>query len=185
MSPPIPKVSFNYIMLEVYKRIDVRMQKQVQCKKKGIFSGPTLREVEKELKDNVSSNKAPGFELITGQIPKNLTQKLITEIITEIMNTAFLLRYVWKFDTKMKQNYIDKLHYFPSCQSYLRSWYSMPMKPIHTIEVSGTLSVHQSGFREKYSTIDQVYNHRITRQLCKTNNYVNYKKNNAFFLRIN
>jgi hypothetical protein len=54
--------------------------------------------VKKEIKENINPKKAPGFDLITGEIPKQLPRKAIVKL-TNLINAAFRLKYVprlWK-----------------------------------------------------------------------------------------
>lgn len=56
------------------------------------------REVAKEIKENIHSKKAPGFDLITGEVLKQLPRKAIVKL-TNLVNAAFRLKYVprlWK-----------------------------------------------------------------------------------------
>ena len=58
----------------------------------------TPKEVIKEIKENINPKKAPGFNLITGEILKQLPRKAIVKLTT-LINTAFRLKYVpklWK-----------------------------------------------------------------------------------------
>lgn len=58
----------------------------------------TPREVAEEIESNLSPKKAPGFDLITGQILKQLPQKGIV-MLTYLFNAAFRLKHVpasWK-----------------------------------------------------------------------------------------
>ena len=48
----------------------------------------TSKEVEKEIKNNINPRKAPGFNLITGEILKQLPKKAIVKL-TNLINAAF------------------------------------------------------------------------------------------------
>ena len=55
-------------------------------------------EATKKEKDNMNPKKAPGYDLITGEILKNLPRKSIVKL-TNLINADFKLRYVprlWK-----------------------------------------------------------------------------------------
>ena len=59
----------------------------------------TCAKVAKEIRKNTSAKKAPGFDLITGEILKQLPKKGIIKLTT-IINAAIRLKYVpqlWKF----------------------------------------------------------------------------------------
>lgn len=58
----------------------------------------TPKEVSKESESNITPKKAPGLDLITGEILKQLPKKGIV-ILTYLINAAFRLKYVsnvWK-----------------------------------------------------------------------------------------
>ncbi len=128
------------------------------------------KEVKQEIKSHVVLKKSPGFDLITGEILKQLPNKAIKKI-SDIINASFRLRYVpltWKFAEVIM---IPKPGKPPS---ELASYRPISLLPVMSklferlllkrikpeIEKSGAVPSHQFGFREKHSTIDQV--HRIT-----------------------
>ena len=53
----------------------------------------TSKEVEKEIKNNINPKKAPGFDLITGEILEELPKKAMVKL-TNLINAAFQLKYV-------------------------------------------------------------------------------------------
>jgi hypothetical protein len=53
----------------------------------------TPKEVAKEIKRNINSKKAPGYDLITGEILKNLPKKAIIKL-THLINAVFRLKHV-------------------------------------------------------------------------------------------
>jgi hypothetical protein len=58
----------------------------------------TPKEVAKEIKININPKKAPGYDLITGKILKNLPKKAIIKL-THLINAVFCLKHVpdaWK-----------------------------------------------------------------------------------------
>jgi len=58
----------------------------------------TTTEVKNEIKNNINPQKAPGFDLITGEVLQQLPRKAIVKI-TKLINAAFRLKYVprlWK-----------------------------------------------------------------------------------------
>jgi hypothetical protein len=58
----------------------------------------TTTEFKNVINNNINPKKAPGFDLITGEVLKQLPRKAIVKI-TNIINAAFRLKYVprlWK-----------------------------------------------------------------------------------------
>jgi hypothetical protein len=58
----------------------------------------TPKEVTNEIKCNINPRKAPGFDLITGEILKRLPRKDVVKL-THLVNASFRLKYkpqVWK-----------------------------------------------------------------------------------------
>lgn len=58
----------------------------------------TPKEVVNEIKTNISSKKAPGFDLISGEVLKALPRKAVV-MLTYLINAAFRLKYIpviWK-----------------------------------------------------------------------------------------
>jgi hypothetical protein len=55
-------------------------------------------EVKREIRTNINPKKAPGYDLITGQILIELTRKALV-MLTNLINASFRLKYVpqlWK-----------------------------------------------------------------------------------------
>lgn len=130
----------------------------------------TPKEVSKEIKDNISPKKSPGFDLITGEIMKNLPLKAIVKI-TKIINAAFRLKYVpdlWKVAEvilipkpgKPPQDVTSyrPISLLPVMSKLFEKLFLKQLKPI--IAEKNLIPDYQFGFREKHSTIEQV--HRIT-----------------------
>lgn len=118
----------------------------------------------------MSTKKAPGYDLITGQVLKELPDKALIKLLYFI-NAAFRLRYVprqWKVAEvilipKPGKELHDKNSYrpislLPIISKVFEKLLLKRLKPI--IEERDLIPMHQFGFRNKYSTIDQV--HRIT-----------------------
>lgn len=136
----------------------------------------SLKEVQKEIKDNLSPKKAPGYDLITAQVLKNLPIKAILKL-TNLMNASIRLKHVpaqWKVAEVIM---IPKPGKKPQEVSSYRPISLLPiisklyeklllkrLKPI--IELKNLIPSHQFGFRNKHSTIDQV--HRIVDLIEKT-----------------
>ena len=58
----------------------------------------TATEVKNEINNNINPKKAPGFDLITGEVLQQLPRKTMVKI-TNLINAAFRLKYVprlWK-----------------------------------------------------------------------------------------
>jgi hypothetical protein len=58
----------------------------------------TTTEVKNVINNNINPKKAPGFDLITGEVIQQLPRKAIVKI-TNLINAAFRLKYVprlWK-----------------------------------------------------------------------------------------
>lgn len=130
----------------------------------------TPAEVSNEITKNISSKKSPGFDLITGQILKELPRKGIVKL-TYLINASFRLRYVpmqWKVAEvimipKPGKPPNEKTSYrpislLPTISKLFEKLLLKRLKPI--IEEKKVIPNHQFGFRNKHSTIDQV--HRIT-----------------------
>ena len=135
----------------------------------------TPEEVGSEIDKNVNSKKAPGYDLITGRIMKELPRRGIVKL-THLINAAFRLHYVpmqWKVAEvimipKPGKPPNDKTSYrpislLPMISKIFEKLLLRRLRPI--IEERNLVPNHQFGFRNKHSTIDQV--HRITNILEK------------------
>lgn len=133
-------------------------------------------EVANEIKNNLNLKKAPGFDLITGEIIKQLPRKATVKL-TNIINAAFRLKYVPKLWKVAEVIMIPK----PGKPPHLiTSYRPISLLPIMSklfeklllkrlkliIEKKKLIPNHQFGFRSEHSTIDQV--HRITNIIEKT-----------------
>lgn len=127
-------------------------------------------EIYKMIKNNISCKKAPGFDLITGEIVKNLPRKAIIKL-THLINASFRLEHVpWMWKTaevlmmakpgKPANNVTSyrPISLLPVLSKLYEKILIKRLKPI--VETKKLIPNHQFGFREKHSTIDQV--HRIT-----------------------
>lgn len=130
----------------------------------------TPAEVKNEIKENINTKKAPGYDLITGQILKELPRKSLVKL-TNLINAAFRLKYVPQIWKVAEVIMIPKPGKPPHETSSYRPISLLPvmgklfeklllkrLKPI--IERKHLIPNHQFGFRNQHSTIDQV--HRIT-----------------------
>lgn len=135
----------------------------------------TPTEVKNEIKNNINPKKAPGFDLITGEILKHLPRKAVIKL-TNLINAAFRLKYVpslWKIAEVIM---IPKPGKPPCVTSSYRPISLLPVisklfekllaKRLNLIiERKNLIPNHQFGFRNQHSTIDQV--HRITNTIEK------------------
>lgn len=135
----------------------------------------TPAEIKREIKENINPNKAPGFDLITGQILKEFPKKAIVKL-TNLINASFRLRYVPQLWKVAEIIMIPKPGKPPHEATSYRPISLLPviaklyekillkrLNPI--IESKSVIPNHQFGFRSKHSTIDQV--HRITNVIEK------------------
>lgn len=145
----------------------------------------TPKEVFDEIKTSINPKKAPGFDLITGEILKQLPRKAIVKL-ANLINASFRLKYVpriWKVAEIMmipkpgKPSYevssYRPISLLPVVSKLHEKLFLKRLKVI--IEQKELIPPHQFGFRESHSTIDQV--HRITniiekslekREVCST-----------------
>jgi hypothetical protein len=130
----------------------------------------TATEVKNEINNNINSKKAPGFDLITGEVLQQLPRKAILKI-TNLINAAFRLKYVPRLWNVAEVIMIPKpgkppheaasyrpISLLPVMSKLFEKLLIKGLKPI--IERKNIIPNHQFGFRSKHSTIDQV--HRIT-----------------------
>lgn len=124
---------------------------------------------------NLKNNKAPGYDLITGEILKELPKKALVKLLY-IVNASLRLLYVprqWKVAEvimvpKPGKCANDKKSYRPISLLPIISkvFEKILLKRIQpVIEEKRLIPDHQFGFRVKHSTIDQVY--RITNEIEK------------------
>jgi hypothetical protein len=127
-------------------------------------------EIKREIKTNIYPKKAPGFDLITGQILKELPTKALVKL-TNLLNASFRLKYVsqlWKVAEviiipKPGKPPHDGTSYRPiSLLPVLSKLFGkLMLKRLELIiEEKKLIPDHQFGFRNQHSMIDQV--HRIT-----------------------
>lgn len=130
----------------------------------------TVQEICYEIKENINPKKAPGYDLITGVVLKQLPRKALV-MLTILMNAAFRLKYVpstWKVAEVImipkpgkpphKVASYRPISLLPIISKLFEKLLLKRMKPI--IERNNVIPNHQFGFRNKHATIDQV--HRIT-----------------------
>jgi hypothetical protein len=136
----------------------------------------TPKEVSEEIMNNLNPKKAPGFDLITGEILKNLKRKASVKL-TMIINACIRLKHVpniWKtaevimiLKPGKNPSEVDSyrpISLLPVMSKLFEKLMLKRLQPI--IKEKQLVPTHQFGFRKNHSTIDQV--HRITDIIEKT-----------------
>jgi hypothetical protein len=134
------------------------------------------REVAEEIRTNLNPQKAPGCDLITGEILKNFKRKALVKLTT-LINACIRLNYIsdaWKIAEvimipKPGKNLSEMKSYrpislLPIMTKLFEKLILKRLKPI--IAEKHLVPTHQFGFRKNHSTIDQA--HRITDIIEKT-----------------
>lgn len=133
------------------------------------------KELSKIIK-KLDNKKAPGFDLITAEILKNLPRNAVL-LLTRIFNAAIKLRH---FPSGWKVAEIIMILKPGKPQNEVKSYRPISLLPMFSklleIVISNRVQLyidrckvipnHQFGFRKKHSTIDQI--HRITDAIEKT-----------------
>ncbi|KAI5750924.1 hypothetical protein M8J77_002517 [Diaphorina citri] len=130
----------------------------------------TIREVQRTIKKEINPSKAPGYDLITGLVLKQLPRIAVVKI-TQIINAAFKLTYVpqiWKIAEvimipKPGKPVNELTSYRPI--SLLPVLSKLFEKILHKrllviINDKELIPNHQFGFRSQHNCIEQV--HRLT-----------------------
>lgn len=153
------------------------------------ISPVTFSELESEIK-NLKTRKAPGFDLITGQVVKQLPEKAKRKLLY-LINATFRLRCVptiWKVaevimilkpgkePTEAKS--YRPISLLPVLSKLMEKLLLKRLKIL--IDQRNLIPDHQFGFREQHSTIDQV--HRIASEIEKA--LENKKVCSAVFLDV-
>lgn len=134
-----------------------------------ILASATLREL-KQVIENLKPKKAPGYDLITGEILKALPRKALIKLL-HILNAALRLKHVpsqWKVAEVIMvlkpgkpPNEVKSyrpISLLPVISKIFERILLRRLQPV--LEGNNLIPDHQFGFRSKHSTIDQV--HRIT-----------------------
>jgi hypothetical protein len=150
----------------------------------------TPKEVAEEIKTNINPKKSPRYDLITGEILKNLLKKVIIKL-THLINAAFGLKHVpdaWKMGKVLmipKQgkplNEVTSyrpISLLPIISKLFEKLLLKRLKPL--IESKNLIPSHQFGFRDKHATTDPM--HRITNIIERA--YEENKIGSAIFLDI-
>jgi exonuclease III len=132
-----------------------------------------IQELEQIIKRDTHPTKAPGYDLITGKILKELPKKGL-QAITQIYNAIFRLEYFprhWKIGqiimiAKPGKNPTEVTSYrpislLPILSKILEKIILKRLTPILT--ANKVIPAHQFGFRQKHGTIQQT--HRIIHKI--------------------
>jgi len=131
-------------------------------------------EVKNVIRRKIHPTKAPGYDLITGKVLQELTQKCL-RAITQIYNAILRIEYFpcqWKVGQIImivkpgKKNPHDLTSYrpislLPLLSKILEKILLQRLTPI--IDKSKLIPSHQFGFRKKHSTIEQA--HRLVNKI--------------------
>lgn len=129
----------------------------------------TPTEVNKVIQKGITSKKAPGYDLITGQVLKELPRKGIV-LLTVIYNAILRLEY---FPSQWKVSQIVVIAKPGKPLNQVSSYRPISLLPITSkvfeklflqrlqlsINENDIIPAHQFGFRQKHSTVEQV--HRV------------------------
>lgn len=128
---------------------------------------------------SLENKKAPGFDLITGEVLKQLPRKAIV-FLTILFNAIFRVHYfpkLWKVSqicmiAKPGKPPTDPSSYrpislLPILSKVFEKIFLVRLKPI--LEDNNVIPDHQFGFREKHATVEQVHRvvHKIRQSLEK------------------
>lgn len=133
----------------------------------------STKEVYNTIQRDLNAKKAPGYDLITGKILKELPEKAL-RLLTIIYNAILRLNHYpvqWKVAQiillpKPGKNLEEVTSYrpislLPVISKVFEKLLIKRIKP--ELEVNKTIPTHQFGFREHHSTVEQV--HRIVRKI--------------------
>lgn len=134
------------------------------------------RQIEKKIKENIDPKKAPGHDLISGKILKNLPEKcikLITYIFNAIMRTGYFPE-TWKISQilmipkpgkdETKVDSYRPISLLPTLSKLFEKMLLQKLKPI--LHEKKIIPDHQFGFREEHGTVEQV--HRVVSEIRNT-----------------
>ena len=124
----------------------------------------TSNEVIHIIKNKICSSNAPGYDLITGKILKELPVKAI-QLIGWIFNASLGLGYFPKNVSKPPENVSSyrPISLLPILSKVFEKIISIRLKPL--LIGRKLIPEHQFGFREQHSTIEQV--HRVVKEINK------------------
>lgn len=145
------------------------------------ISNIRMTEVNKIIK-NLSDKKAPGFELITGKVLKELPE-IGLRTITLLFNAILRLQY---FPTQWKVAQIIMIRKPGKNENEVQSYRPISLLPILSkvfekillgrlrpiLVTKNLIPNHQFGFRERHSTIEQI--HRVVEAIIRDLERKNY-----------
>ncbi|VVC26809.1 Hypothetical protein CINCED_3A010330 [Cinara cedri] len=137
-----------FLSHDINSELDIVQCQQLIATRKKIKHFTPL-EAAKVIDDNLNSKIAPDYDEIGPKIPKELPKKAIIHF-TYIYNAILHLKYI---SEQWKPAYVIMLlkpEKSPEDRNFTKC-----LKPI--IEEKHLIPDHQFGFRNKHSTIDQVY----------------------------
>ena len=133
------------------------------------------KEVESTIKKDLNPKKAPGFDLITGKVLKEISKTCIQKI-THIFNAVLRLEYypsLWKVSQiimipKHGKNKTEVTSYrpislIPVLSKVLEKLLLKRLNPV--LEAQSLIPKHQFGFRNRHATTEQV--HRVVNTINK------------------
>jgi len=151
----------------IYKFLESPLQMDLPIK------SLTLQEIKAEIKHNLSSKKAPGYDLLTGKIIKELPEKgkkMLLFIFNGVLRTGHFPSQ-WKLAQivlipKPGKNPEDASSYRPiSLLPMLSKLFEKALlrrvKPI--LKEKGLIPDHQFGFRHQHATTEQI--HRVANKI--------------------
>ncbi|CAF4921618.1 unnamed protein product [Pieris macdunnoughi] len=127
----------------------------------------------------LENKKAPGFDLITGEILKKLPRKVIV-LLTMLFNAIFRIQYypkLWKISQIImivkpgkpptEPSSYRPISLLPTISKVFEKTLLRRLKPV--LDQNRIIPDHQFGFREKHATVEQVHRvvHKIRQSLEK------------------
>lgn len=151
----------------IFNYIDSPLQMELPIKK------VKVKEVKYVINKNLNQRKAPGWDLITGKILKELPENIV-KTITALFNAALRLEYFpipWKVAEiiliakpgKIPENVSSyrPISLLPVMSKVFEKLILKRITPV--LHQKQLIPEHQCGFREHHGTIEQV--HRVVRQI--------------------
>lgn len=157
-----PHTSTNNVDLDdINKFLDSPFQMELPMKN---FK---IREIKSIIKSEINAKKAPGFDLITGKILKELPDVCL-KLITMLFNAIIRLSYFpsqWKVAQIImiqkpgkKENEVESyrpISLLPILSKLFEKAFLKRLKPI--LIDKNLIPAHQFGFREQHATVEQVH----------------------------
>lgn len=135
----------------------------------------TIQETYDVIKNHLDPKKAPGYDLVTGQILKELPRKAVV-MLTQLFNAVLRLKY---FPAQWKVAEIILIHKQGKQPNEPSSYRPISLLPVlskimekllmkrlmETVAAKSLIPDYQFGFRQKHSTVEQV--HRVVNTIIK------------------